>query len=132
MKKLANEVVEELNKLIPYYSETKSNESFYKKKAEESGKKIKSIFAENEIDEYEAGEVKAKVSIREKNDFNESALISKIKQLKMSKGIIKRKEYVDMEALENAIYKGDINAIDLADCQTKKEVAVLVVSKIKR
>lgn len=131
MKKLANEVVEELNKLIPYYSETKSNENFYKKEAEKSGKKIKSIFAENEIDEYEAGKVIAKVSIREKNDFNESALISKIKQLKMSKGIIKRKEYVDMEALENAIYKGDINAIDLADCQTKKEVAVLVVSKIK-
>ena len=48
------------------------------------------------------------------------------------RGVVKKKEYVDMDALENAIYNGKINAAELASCQTKKEVVTLKVTKLKR
>ena len=43
-----------------------------------------------------------------------------------------KKEYVDMDALENALYNGEINPAELAPCQETKTTITLRLSKVKK
>ena len=116
-----------LMELIPAYEKSKSIMDFYKKETDESGKKIKALMISEGLETFAVGNLKATVKISERTDFDEEALIAKLKELKV-RGIIKKKEYVDMDALESAIYHEKVNAIELASCQIKKEVVTLRLS----
>lgn len=122
---------EKLSQLLPVYEANKSKMDSYKKLVDKDNKKIKSIMLEAGLKEFVVDDIKASCSVSEREDFIEEALIAKLKEMKVP-GIVKKKEYVDMDALENAIYNGKIDAAALADCQTKKEVVTLRVTKLKR
>lgn len=127
-----NKTVEEkLQELIPRYQLNKSEMDSYKKIVDKDNKEIKSIMLGAGFREFVVDDIKATCSVSEREDFIEEALIAKLKKMKVP-GIVKKKEYVDMDALENAIYNGKIDAATLADCQTKKEVVTLRVTKLKR
>ena len=122
---------ERLTELLPIYYTQKSEMDSIKKVVDEENTEIKALMRESNLSEFVAGDIKATCSVSERQDFIEEALIAKLKEMKVP-GIVKKKEYVDMDALENAIYNGKIDAAALADCQTKKEVVTLRVSKIKK
>ena len=122
---------EKLSQILPVYEANKSEMDSYKKLVDKDNKEIKTIMLGAELGEFIVDDIKASVSISEREDFIEEALIAKLKEMKI-RGIVKKKEYVDMDALENAIYNGKIDAALLADCQTKKEVVTLRVTKLKR
>jgi hypothetical protein len=122
---------EKLSQLLPVYEANKSEMDSYKKLVDKDNKEIKSIMLGAQLGEFIVDDIKASCSVSEREDFIEEALIAKLKEMKI-RGIVKKKEYVDMDALENAIYNGKIDAALLADCQTKKEVVTLRVSKLKR
>lgn len=122
---------ERLSQLLPVYEANKSKMDSYKKLVDKDNKEIKSIMLGAQLGEFIVDDIKASCSISEREDFIEEALIAKLKEMKV-RGIVKKKEYVDMDALENAIYNGKIDAATLADCQTKKEVVTLKVTKLKR
>ena len=122
---------EKLSQLLPVYEANKSKMDSYKKLVDKDNKEIKSIMLGAGLREFVVGDIKASCSVSEREDFIEEALIAKLKEMKV-RGIVKKKEYVDMDALENAIYNGKIDAAVLADCQTKKEVVTLRVTKLKR
>ncbi len=122
---------EKLSQLLPVYEANKSEMDSYKKLVDKDNKEIKSIMLGAGLREFVVDDIKASCSISEREDFIEEALIAKLKKMKVP-GIVKKKEYVDMDALENAIYNGKIDAAALADCQTKKEVVTLRVNKLKR
>jgi hypothetical protein len=122
---------EKLSQLLPVYEANKSEMDSYKKLVDKDNKEIKSIMLEAGLREFVVDDIKATCSVSERQDFIEEALIAKLKEMKVP-GIVKKKEYVDMDALENAIYNGKIDAAALANCQTKKEVVTLRVSKIKK
>jgi len=122
---------EKLSQLLPVYEANKSKMDSYKKLVDRDNKEIKSIMLEAGLREFVVDDIKASCSVSEREDFIEEALIAKLKEMKVP-GIVKKKEYVDMDALENAIYNGKVNAAALADCQTKKEVVTLKVTKLKR
>ena len=121
---------EKLEQLIPHYQLNKSEMDSYKKIVDKDNKKIKEIMLSSQLPEFIVGDIKATCSVSVREDFIEEALIEKLKEMKVD-GVIKMKEYVDMDALENAIYNGELNAAELASCQTKKEVVTLRVTKIK-
>jgi len=121
---------EKLQELIPHYQLNKHAMDSYKKLVDKDNKEIKKIMLESQLPEFIVGDIKATCSVSEREDFIEEALIEKLKEMKVG-GVIKMKEYVDMDALENAIYNGKLNAAELASCQTKKEVVTLRVTKIK-
>jgi hypothetical protein len=126
-----NKTVEEkLEQLIPHYQLNKSEMDSYKKIVDKDNKEIKEIMLSSQLSEFIVGDIKATCSVSVREDFIEEALIEKLKEMKID-GVIKMKEYVDMDALENAIYNGELNAAELASCQTKKEVVTLRVTKIK-
>jgi hypothetical protein len=121
---------EKLQELIPHYQLNKHAMDSYKKVVDKDNKEIKMIMLESQLPEFIVGDIKATCSVSEREDFIEEALIEKLKDMKV-KGVIKKKEYVDMDALENAIYNGELNAAELTSCQTKKEVVTLRITKIK-
>lgn len=122
---------EKLSQLLPVYEANKSEMDSYKKLVDKDNKEIKTIMLGAELGEFIVDDIKASCSVSEREDFIEEALIAKLKEMKI-RGIVKKKDYVDMDALENAIYSGKIDAALLADCQTKKEVVTLRVSKVKK
>jgi len=122
---------EKLSQLLPVYEANKSKMDSYKKLVDKDNKEIKSIMLGAGLREFVVDDIKASCSVSEREDFIEEALIAKLKEMKV-RGIVKKKEYVDMDALENAIYNGKIDAAELASCQTKKEVVTLKVTKLKR
>lgn len=80
---------------------------------------------------------KATVTVTPREEFNEDKAIDILKdslsgRLDLLAGIVKTKEYIDEDALEKAIYNGDIDAKLLAPCTIEKEPTVrLTIGKIK-
>jgi hypothetical protein len=122
---------ERLTELLPIYHMQKSEMDSIKKVVDKENAEIKTLMRASNLSEFVAGDIKATCSVSERQDFIEEALIEKLKEMKV-RGIIKKKEYVDMDALENAIYNGKVDAAALASCQTTKEVVTLRVSKVKK
>lgn len=122
----------ELDVLIPQYAENKAMLDDYKKICDTENKQIKELMEEGT---YEAGGYKATKSITTRETMNEDKLL----ELLLDKGygntsVIKQKYYVDMDALESAIYSGQIPKEDLLDidkCRESKEVVTLRISKVK-
>ena len=119
-----------LDDLIPLYYEHNELVKKHKKVADEANKKIKKIMAEQGITEFATHGLVAKISVSERVDLMEDVLIEKIKELGI-KGIIKTREYIDMDALETALYNGLINPAMLAQAQIKKEVVTLRIRQEK-
>ena len=120
-----------LDELVPLYYEHNELVKKHKKIADKANKEIKEIMEEQGITEFATNGLVATVSVSERVDLMEDVLIEKIKELGI-KGIIKTKEYVDMDALETALYNGLINPAMLAQAQTKKEVVTLRVKQEKK
>lgn len=123
---------ESLDNLIPQYAENKSILDDYKKICDKENKQIKELMTD---DTYEAGGYKATKSVQVRESMNEDKLL----ELLIDKGykdtkVIKQKYYVDMDALESAIYSGQIPKEDLLaidKCRESKEVVTLRISKVK-
>ena len=122
-----------LDTLIPQYAENKSLLDDYKKICENENKQIKEMMDEGS---YEAGGYKATKTISTRESMNEDKLLALMQQYGVSydAGIIKTKDYVDMDALESAIYNGKIDKdllMQIDKCRESKEVVTLRISKIK-
>ena len=120
-----------LNFIIQCFYEDKQKLDMYKKSTEEYNSEIKKLMSKLDKDEFETDDgLVAKINIQNRESFIDDKLIEKIKELNVS-GIIKTKEYVDIDELEDAIYNGRINASELTNCKTSKEVITLKVSQRK-
>ena len=124
---------QKLDTLIPQYAENKNMLDDYKKICDKENKQIKELMTD---DTYEAGGYKATKSVQTRESLNEDRLLAIASQHRVFRdiGIIKTKEYVDMEALESAIYKGMLDKealMEIDKCRESKEVVTLRISKIK-
>lgn len=134
MARVKIEAVETLDTLIPDYAEHKAELDKYKKLSDAENKKIKELMVDNV---YIVGGYKATKSIATKESINEEKLLDVLKQYDISygAGIIKTKEYVDMDALESAIYRGDVDKdilMEIDKCRESKETITLRVTAIKK
>ena len=120
----------ELSELVPRYYTNNTEMKKYKKLADADNKEIKEVMGLLNLTEYEVGGITAKISVSKRVDLLEDVLMEKIKVLGVE-GIIKTKEYIDMDALEDALYHGRINPATLAQAQVEKEVVTLRVNKKK-
>lgn len=121
-----------LNSTIECFYQDKQELDKYKKSTDSYGKEIKELMQKLNKTEFETdnGLLEAKITIQNREDFNEDKLIQKLKDLGKT-DIIQTKEYIDMDMLENAIYQDYIDASELTDCKVSKQVTVLKVSKKK-
>ena len=130
-----------LNELIPQYALNKSELDAYKKLCDRDNAKIKDIMLKADEKEHESGDWVAKVNVSERVTMNEDILISLFTSvpaftvINESFGIVKTKEYIDFDALENAIYKdsfSDEQKNEIAMAKEVKEVVTLKVSRKKK
>lgn len=130
--------MEELQKLIEEYGEYNSNVNRFKKLAEPLNKKIKTIMGQQNLDKFESDNFVATYTLRKKEEVDEDKLItllySEVGDEAKDLGIIKTKEYIDTDALERAIYKGDLDTgvvAKMANCKTVKRTPTLTITAIK-
>lgn len=123
----------ELDTLIPQYANNKSELDGYKKICDRENAQIKAIMKDFVITNYEAGGYKASYSVSERESMNEEMLLEIAHNYGISE-IVKTKEYIDYDALENAIYNGRISQdilLEMNKAKEIKEVVTLRVTKIK-
>jgi hypothetical protein len=127
-----------LDELIPRYVSNKQELDDYKKICDKENAEIKEIMSQSKLPEYEVDGYVAKYSVSKRETLNEDKLIELLKSSDIDGGynqFIKTKEYVDMDALEKAIYNDVINSdtiIAMDKCKEVKEVTTLRVSKLKK
>ena len=117
-----------LNELIPAYYTNKERLENYKRLVEKQNKDIKELMEDESV--YEIDEYRANVSISTRVSMDEAQLLMILKANNID--VIKTREYVDMDELENKIYHNDIpkDVLKLiGECKSEKEVKTLRVTK---
>ena len=128
-KKIVEEV--SLDTLIPQYAENKAMLDDYKKICDNENKQIKELMEEGT---YTVGGYKATKSVQVRASFDENKLIEVLKSINVQ-GVIKKREYADLDALEAMIYEGKLTEDDLLKidkCRISKEIVTLKVTKEKK
>lgn len=126
---------ETLEIILIRYARLKKEMDEIEKGVKEDNAKIKSEMVALGLAEFSAGGVKASISVTEKSDFNEEQAIEIIRtnvSPDIFPTVVKTKEYLDDDALEDLIYSKKIDAILLAPCTTiKPSVITLRIGKAK-
>lgn len=126
--------------MIDDYGVSNDDLNSLKKEVDSKNKNIKmlmqDLITENEDGKryVRTGSYQATLSSQDRSTINEDRLIEWLKTHKLGKGIIKKKEYVDSDALENAIYNGVIPqdlVADMNSCKDIRIISVLTVKKLK-
>lgn len=139
-------ILDNLYELIPAYAQNKQEMDDYKKICDEQNKAIKKCMNEQELSETTVGDWTAKVTVQHREKMNEDALLTVLDTAVVKDengndvnprdlGIIKSKEYIDMDAVESAIYKGLIPTdvlMSMDSCRETTDVCTLRVTKAKK
>lgn len=124
----------ELDTLIPQYAANKSELEDYKKLCDKENAQIKSIMKDFVITNYEAGGYKANYIISKRESMNEAKLLEIAHRHNLN-SVIKTKEYIDFDALEDIIYKGEVSdeaLLEMDKAKEVKEVISLKLTKVKK
>ena len=132
------ELQTQLNNLVISYGENKAELDAVKKQCDSENAEIKTLMQTLKVTECESGGYVAKYSVENHDAMNEDKLLelfSKDYQYYLDLGIIRQKDYIDSDALEDAIYHGNIDKkalLEMDKCREHKEVIKLRVSKVKK
>ena len=123
-----------LDELIPAYGDNKERLDVLDKICKEENKQIKELLGDKT--NYETSGWKVTKSVQNRDKIDEDLLCVKLSDFPemYELGIIKVQEYVDMTALEDAMYKGQLNKkmIEVVEkCREHKEVVTLRISRVK-
>jgi hypothetical protein len=133
---LDNEVTEfiPLDSLIPMYALNKVELDSYTALCKKENEEIKRQMLELGQDVYRVNGYTAKRTVSNRESLNEDKLMAVILKHGI-KDVIKTREYVDMDALENYLYHTEMTpalAADLESCKSTTEVVTLRVTKDKK
>lgn len=123
-----------LQELIPAYAENKAELDSYKKICDKENAEIKEIMLAEDLSEEIVDNYVAKITKSNRESFNEEKLLEIAHNEGISE-IVKTKEYIDYDILEDAIYNGKISEdilLKIATAKEVKEVVTLKVSKVKK
>ena len=125
--------VSRLDLLIDRYVENKSVLDEYKKIVDKENADIKSIMMDGELKEYSTDHYKASCTVSVRETMKEDVLLDIAHSYGISE-IVKTKEYIDFDALENAIYNNRIPQdvlLEMDKAKETKEIITLRVTKRK-
>lgn len=121
-----------LTELVNSYAELNLDIKEKKKLADEQNAEIKELMRKLDITSFDGDEYTAVYSVRKKESFDEQPMIEWMKQKKVAPWVIKTKEYIDMDELENAIYGGRIDVSELDHMNTFKKIDETPALTIKK
>lgn len=123
-----------LDELIPLYVQNKNELDSYTAICKQENESIKAQMLELGKEVHSVGGYTAKRTVSYRETLNEDRLMAVILKHGI-KDVIKTKDYVDMDALENYLYHNmmsDTLATDLESCKSKTEVVTLRITKDKK
>ena len=132
------ELQTQLNTLIVSYGENKEQLDSIDKVCKKENGEIKTLMQKLKCTECASGDYVAKYIVENHDNMREDKLLelfSKDYQYYLDLGIIRQKDYIDSDALEDAIYHGKIDKKELLEmdkCREHKEVVKLKISKAKK
>ena len=126
-----------LNSMIDSYGELKDRINSLDKEAKSFNatikERIKEEVVENDGKYISNGDnYVVTLTMRDTSKMNEEKLIAYLKKHKLAKGIVKRKEYVDEKAFEEAVYNGLISEEQLLEMDSCKDVSTTEVLTVKK
>jgi hypothetical protein len=124
----------DLGKAIDLYKENKDLENKLKKSNTEAGNLIKQYFNEKGISSASSEKYTATVTTTTKSTLNEELAIEIIKENlggALLRSVIKKKEYIDEDALEKLVYNGDFDINKLAKAKIDTTTQTLRIAKKK-
>ena len=119
-----------LEHLVKQFYENDTLSKQYAKRAEPYKNSIKEIMLSENRDKFTFDDFKVSCSKIETATFDEDILLAIVKDLNMPQ-LIKTKEYVDQNLLEQMIYKREVDASNFVPAQIIKESVRLQVTKKK-
>ena len=124
----------DLSKAIDEYKESKDKENALKKANNELNENIKSYMGEHGMRSANSENWTATLSCKKEESLNEDLAIEIIKENlggALLSSVIKKKEYIDEDALEKLVYNGDFDINKLSKAKMIKETYTLRVGKKK-
>ena len=124
----------DLSKAIEEYKESKDRENALKKANTAMNESIKKYMSENGMGEASSEMYTAVLSNTTKESLNEDLAIEIIKESlggALLNSVIKKKEYIDEDALEKLVYNGDFDASKLERAKIVKKIQTLRIGKKK-
>lgn len=124
----------DITEIIDSYIANKGEADRYGKLAKSENEEIKRRMNDDGIDYCEGTSGAVKISVQTKETFREEELIAFLKEVGASRGIVKKKEYIDFDALESAIYHSKISEDTVREMdrfKDKQEIVKLLISKKK-
>lgn len=124
----------DLSKAIDLYKENKDLENKLKKTNTEAGNIIKNYFLEKGITSASSEKYTATVITTTKSTLNEELAIEIIKENlggALLRSVIKKKEYIDEDALEKLVYNGDFDITKLEKAKIDTTTQTLRITKKK-
>ncbi len=124
-----------LEQLIDAYALNKSELDSYKKLCDAENTEIKALMTELELDKASTEDYTATLSVQHRETMDEDKLLEVLRNAGYSDLVIRTKEYVDMDLLENAIYHDKIDKetlLAMQRCKEIKEVQTLKISQRKK
>lgn len=124
----------DLSKTIDAYKEGKDRENALEKANNAMNEDIKSFMQAHKMEEASSDRYTATVTTTNKESLNEELAIEIIKEHlggALLNSVIKKKEYIDEDALEKLVYNGDFDPTLLAKAKIVKPVTTLRVTKKK-
>lgn len=120
-----------LDELIPSYALNKNELDSYKKLCDKQNAEIKELMSELSESKYETGGFEATRTVQKRENINEEKLLEIAHHYGIPE-IVKTKEYIDFDELENAIYNHKIPNEVLIEMDKAKEVKEVIVLKVKK
>lgn len=126
----------DLDSLLSKFYLVKSTADDAKKEADKYNTEIKDIMKDASMQEYESADFKAVLTVQEGTNFDTEKAMSIIKEQlppELLEKVIKTREYLDDEALQDLIYNKQFDATLLNPCITPAEpIYRLRVSRVKK
>lgn len=122
----------EFDSMVDDYVVAKKKEQEANKVTKVLGPQIKKYLAEDNLTNYDTADSSVSVQIRSSVSFDEESLINYLKSSGLSRGLVKRKEYVDFDALESAIYRGKLSEEQIKELdkfKIEKTTSALVIKR---
>jgi hypothetical protein len=124
-------LLQDLETLIPQYAQNKSTLDDYKKICDKENAQIKSIMKDFALQHHEVGGYKAVYTVQKRESMNEEKLLEIAHNYGIPE-IVKTREYIDYDVLENAIYNGRISQDVLQEMNKAKEVKEVVTLRVTK
>ena len=120
------------NEKVTVFAEAKTQLDALKKSTDKLNLELKELFRKTGETTFVTNSgIRVSYSKQCRSSMNEDALLEHLKSIGMHE-VIATKEVVDMDALEQAIYDGKIEAASLAAFQTNKCVETLKLTAPKK